>query len=57
MKSVEGNIYILYKKYDSRENKIVTQRGYVQEILINLNVVILLLNIELINQLHYMINY
>jgi hypothetical protein len=28
-----------------------------QEILINLNVVILPLNIELINQLHYMINY
>jgi hypothetical protein len=27
--AVEGNIYILYKKYDSRENKIVTQRGYV----------------------------
>lgn len=26
---VEGNVYILYKKYDSRENKIVTQRGYV----------------------------
>jgi hypothetical protein len=27
--AVEGNIYILYKKYDSRENKIVTQRGYI----------------------------
>ncbi len=28
---VEGNISILYKKYDSRENKIVTQRGYVSK--------------------------
>jgi hypothetical protein len=26
---VEGNVSILYKKYDSRENKIVTQRCYV----------------------------
>jgi hypothetical protein len=28
---VEGNVSILYKKYDSRENKIVTQRGYVSK--------------------------
>lgn len=28
---VEGNISILYKKYDSRENKIVTQRCYVSK--------------------------
>jgi hypothetical protein len=28
---IEGNIYILYKKFDSRENKIVTQRGYVSK--------------------------
>ena len=27
--AVEGNVSILYKKYDSRENKIVTQRSYV----------------------------
>jgi uncharacterized iron-regulated protein len=29
--TVDGNISILYKKYDSRENKIVTQRGYVSK--------------------------
>lgn len=29
--AIEGNIYILYKKYDSRENKIVTQRGYISK--------------------------
>jgi hypothetical protein len=28
---VDGNVYILYKKFDSRENKIVTQRGYVSK--------------------------
>jgi len=27
--TVDGNISILYKKYDSRENKIVTQKSYV----------------------------
>ena len=27
--TVDGNVSILYKKYDSRENKIVTQRCYV----------------------------
>lgn len=27
--TVDGNVSILYKKYDSRENKIVTQRSYV----------------------------
>jgi len=27
--AVDGNISILYKKYDSRENKIVTQKSYV----------------------------
>ena len=27
--TVDGNVSILYKKYDSRENKIVTQKSYV----------------------------
>ena len=29
--TVDGNISILYKKYDSRENKIVTQKSYVSK--------------------------
>jgi hypothetical protein len=29
--TVEGSISILYKKYDPRENKIVTQRGYISK--------------------------
>jgi hypothetical protein len=28
---VDGNVSILYKKYDSRENKIVTQKSYVRK--------------------------